>query len=70
MGLKNPRICLPVVISCLGVPIELKRRRRGRKFLQVGFPITKIRQEFKAFKLLLSFVNIKNSDEVVGRELA
>ena len=44
-GFSNPALVLSLVVSTIVLPLETKKRRRGRNFLSVPFPITQERQE-------------------------
>lgn len=40
LGIKNPQRVLSIALSVLSSPLEIKRRRRGRKYIDIAFPST------------------------------
>lgn len=44
-GFSNPSLAISIIVEAIILPLETKKRRRGRNFLNVPFPIIKDRQE-------------------------
>jgi ribosomal protein S7 len=69
-GVQNPSKILPIVVRLLSLPLEVKKRRRGRNHLQIPFPISKYRQEGIVLHKLVKGASSKRLNSKFGERLA
>jgi len=69
-GFSNPALALSLVVNSIVLPLETKKRRRGRNFLSVPFPITKERQEGLVLHKLIKIAKQSKGSLSFGERLS
>jgi len=61
-GFSNPSSVLPLLVSSIILPLTTKKRRRGRNFLNVPFPISIEQQEGLVLHKLIKIAGQSKKD--------
>ena len=69
-GFTNPALALSMAVNFIVLPLETKKRRRGRNFLSIPFPITKERQEGLVLHKFIKIAKNTKSSFSFGNRLA
>jgi len=69
-GFSNPTLALSIAVDSIVLPLEPKKRRRGRNFLSVPFPVTKDRQVNLVLTKFLKIAKDSKSSVTFGERLA
>jgi ribosomal protein S7 len=72
LGFRNTTNILSLIVEKLAFPLETKKRRRGRNFLNVPFPVDSNRQESLVLHELIKLAQNKKSKnkKSIGERLA